>query len=36
MRLGQPLPVARLPLLVSVVIGVVAVVALLVATVSTS
>jgi putative membrane protein len=36
MRLGQPLPIARLPLLVSVVIGIVAVVALLVATVSTS
>ena len=36
MREGRPLPVARLPLLVSVVIGVVAVVALLIAAVSSS
>ena len=36
MRLGEDLPVARLPLLVSVVIGIVAVVALVVAAVGSS
>ena len=36
MREGRPLPVARLPLLVSAVIGVVAVVALVVATIGAS
>jgi hypothetical protein len=36
MREGRPLPVARLPLLVSAVIGVVAVVALVVAAIGAS
>jgi putative membrane protein len=36
MRERRPLPVARLPLLVSVVIGIIAVLALLIATVSSS
>ena len=36
MRERRPLPVARLPLLVSVVIGIIAVIALLIATVSSS
>ena len=36
MRTGQPLPVARLPLLVSTVIGVVAVIALVASAIGTS